>query len=77
MNEIVSEQVSVRLSSAQKAQLDEYQSKRPGLSRAGCFVQMLHDISTMEKADAQRLRQIEDTLIEHGAMLKLLLGDRK
>jgi hypothetical protein len=74
MAEIVSEQVSVRLNDEEKQMLDAYQKKRPALSRAGCFIQMLYETTWQaeENGKTARLTRIEATLAEHGALLRLL-----
>ena len=74
MAEIVAEQISVRLNDEQKQLLDDFHKKRPALSRAGCLVQMIYEMAWQaeENSKMARLKRIEETLSEHGALLRLL-----
>ena len=72
--DVTVETVSVRLDEQALLMLNDYHSKRPALSRGGCFVQMLYDLAWQaeENGKTARLTRIEATLAEHGALLRLL-----
>ena len=72
--DVTVETVSVRLDRRAKELLDAYHNKRPALSRGACFIQMLYDLAwhAEEGGKTARLKRIEETLAEHGALLHLL-----